>query len=279
MAEWNFVFRTIIDIEKANWDIPMKIIILLIIVCALFIAEPGATEITNCWGGVWLPFWEKGADSIPAGFDIDILAATCKEANITLKHTDYEVPWKRTIHSIKTGDLDITTAASITPEREVFAYFVGPYRHESVALYVRKGESARYSIKSIYDLLTIPEVAIGTEAGSTYGDEIDSVLSLMGSRVKRIVDKDFSARKMLKAGHTDMYLGYPTEEKLYVDSLIEQHPMPVVQLEGVYFMVSRKSCSQTTVDLLEKALLQITKNGVYDSIKTFYTEKYDLQDW
>lgn len=257
----------------------MRFLSLLFCLHIFATAQERTIEITHGWGGAWLPFWEMGADSVPSGFDIDILQATCKEANIALKHTPYIVPWKRIVHYIKTGTINIATAASKTQERESFAYFVGPYRHERIALYVRKGESSRYPIHSFGDLLTLPDIFIGTESGNTYGDEIDSVLNLLGDRVYAINDWDFSARKMLKAERTDMYLGYPIEEQLYVDSLIEQHPMPIVQLEGIYFMLSKSSCSPETVDSLQKAFTKISNNGVYDSIKTHYSEKYDLHEW
>jgi len=262
-----------------NRDITVKFIPLLFCLNLFAFAEENSIEITHCWGGVWLPFWEMGADSIPTGFDIDILNATCKEADIVLNHTPYVVPWKRTIYSIETGMFDITTAASKTQEREQFAYFIGPYRYESIALYVRKGESADYPIHSFRDLLTFPDISIGSEAGSIYNDEIDSILNLLGDRVQDINDMNFSNRGKLKAGRIDMYLGYPIDENLYTDSLIEQHPMPITQLEGVYFMVSKSSCSQATADSLENAFRRISMNGVYDSIKAHYSEKYEIHEW
>jgi ABC-type amino acid transport substrate-binding protein len=237
------------------------------------------TELTSPWGGEWLPFWEMGADSTPTGFDIDIMKAVVKEAGFTLNFTLVEMPWKRQLYSIENGVIDIIVSATRKKEREQYAYFLGPYRQETVALYARIGESGNYSIDKIEDLLKYSNIRIGANQGVVYGDRIDSVLFQLGTKVQRVADYKKKNRLKLKAKRVDFFLGYPLVEELVKDSAIEQHPMPPVIVDDIYMMVSKKSCSPEVFDALKVSFDTIKANGVYDSIVDFYSKKYGIEKW
>lgn len=114
----------------------------------------------HAWGGMWEPFWLKDDNGKLSGFDIEILEAVVTGAGFSIIHTEYAVPWARHWKYIEHGDMDLCTSASRTAEREKFAYFTAPYRHEYLGLFFRKGEADNYDIKEIEDLLKYKDMQI-----------------------------------------------------------------------------------------------------------------------
>lgn len=254
--------------------------ILLLLIFLIFQAYAGEKkELKHAWGGEWQPFWEMGADSIPTGFDLDLLHAVVTKAGYTLSHTPYEVPWKRHLFEVSEGKIDLATGASFNAERAEYAYFIGPIRYEYIALYVRKGESGNYPIEKIEDLLNIPKIRVGTEIGTIYGPRVDTVLAKLGSQVQRLPDFRDKNRLKLHSGRLDCIISYPAFEALIGDTLIEQHPMPVLNVGEIYLMLSKKSNSSAVYESLKTALAKIKENGTYDSLITHYSKKYNIKDW
>lgn len=233
----------------------------------------------NAWGGNWEPFWVMGADSTPSGFDIDVMEAVVKEAGFTIEHTPYVMPWKRHLFEIEEGKIDLASGASYNEERAAYAYFIGPIRYEYIALYVRKNESKKYPINTFEGLLTLPKIRVGAEIGSIYGTTVDTVLEKLGTRVQRLPDFRDKNRLKLHSGRLDCIISYPAFEALYGDTLIEQHPLPVQNVGGIYIMLSKKGNSSEVYEALKAGLETVKTNGVYDSIITNYSKKYHIKNW
>ena len=86
---------------------------------------------------LWYPYQYHNKQGQLVGLDIDSFNAIAKHAGV--KTHFIETPWKRHLHLVKHGRIDIAFGASYSEEREEYAYFTKPYRHEKVNLFVKKG--------------------------------------------------------------------------------------------------------------------------------------------
>ncbi|MGL1903256.1 MAG: transporter substrate-binding domain-containing protein [Fibrobacterales bacterium] len=236
--------------------------------------------LVNAWGENWEPFWIKNEKGY-FGIDLELLQEVVDLAGFELQYTKHSVPWKRHLHSLKTGTIDLATSASKTKEREVYAYFTIPYRHERVGLYFRNDDVNKYEIQKIEDLLNYPNLKVGIESGVYYGRRIDSLLNTIKHRVEAITDENDSNRKKLIYKRIDCYLGYPTSEIAYKDTsdIVELHTMPLITTGDIHIMLSKKNNTSEEFNALNNALKEIMTNGTYDRIVKKYSEKYGVAIW
>lgn len=258
--------------------------LLCFLLAILFVADTTMAQekkvLTHGWGGVWPPFWVKNNDSSLGGFDIEVLQLVVKGAGFSVSHTDCVVPWKRLLHSVETGFLDLATSVSKSPEREAYAYFIGPYRRETLGLYFRKGEAKNYKLEKIEDLLKYKNIRLGADSGSIYGKRVDSVLKKLGQSVKRLADDDRRNRDKLILGRIDCYLGYPVSEGLIHDKdKVELHPMPLIRTGDIYIILSRKNNDQKVADALNASFNKIKKDGSYEKLLEKYKRLYAVDLW
>lgn len=117
----------------------------------------------------WIPaFWQENGDW--RGMDIDFYKALEKESGLAFTYS--ELPWSRALRSIKYGSCDIMTQLSITPEREEYINFLGPYNHEEMVLVVHK-DDINLEINNLDQLIELAEERrqkIGVERDSWYGE-------------------------------------------------------------------------------------------------------------
>jgi polar amino acid transport system substrate-binding protein len=89
---------------------------------------------------------------------------------------DYrEVPWARSLIWIEEGKIHIGASAMKTPKREAYAYFSAPYQKETYVLFVRKGESSKYRLKSLEDIIG-SSFRLGVMRDSLYGSEFERLM-------------------------------------------------------------------------------------------------------
>ena len=105
------------------------------LILALFIPiQSWSFDLAVGWE-LWYPYQYRNKQQQLAGLDFDIFNAVVKEAGLNVTYT--ELPWKRHLHYIKTGQIDIAMGSSYTKEREQYAYFTEPYRQEIIKLFVK----------------------------------------------------------------------------------------------------------------------------------------------
>ncbi len=237
--------------------------------------------LVNGWGESWEPFI-MGAPDNSDGFDMEILEAVVTTAGCGLEHTEIELPWKRHLKLIETGQIDLATAVSWNKERAEYAYYTLPYRSEYLALYVRKGEPGKYPITKFEDLLKL-NFEIGTLLGVSYGNKTDTVLKKLGER-NQIVPVFSLNHKKLVAKRIDGYLSNLPDEPILLKEMgltdkIEQHPMPAINTGDIHIILSKKNNSPEVFEALNDALIRIKTNGTYSKIVKKYSDKYGVSDW
>ncbi|MCP4553261.1 MAG: amino acid ABC transporter substrate-binding protein, partial [Bacteroidetes bacterium] len=216
----------------------------------------------------------------PSGLDMEILAAVVSGTACTLKHTDKEIPWKRHLVLIERGKLDLVSGASFTEERAKYAYFIGPYRAEYLALFVKKGNTAKYKISKFSDIESM-DFKIGVDLGATYGPMVDAVLKKIGDRTKTIDNIELNRKKVL-AGRIDGYLSYLPDEPMELKKAgidIEMHPMSLINTGDIYIMLSKKANSKEVRDALQASFDKIKADGTLSAIFKKYSEKYGVAQW
>ncbi len=236
-------------------------------------------ELVNGWSEEWIPFL-SGTPTNASGLDMEILNAVVTGAGCTLKHTAKETPWKRHLAFIEKGKLDLASGASYTEERAKYAYFIGPYRAEYLALFVKKGEAAKYNISKFSDIESM-DFKIGIDLGATYGPMVDAVLKKIGDRAQPIHNSILNRKKVLK-GRLNGYLSYLPNEPMELKQSgidIEMHPMPLINTGDIYFMLSKEANSKEIRDALQASLDKLKADGTLNAIFKKYSEKYGVAKW
>jgi len=225
----------------------------------------------------WEPYQYRDSSGKLTGLDIELIEVIMKNAGCELKIL-LNVPWKRHLINVEQGLIDLAPDASKTEEREKYAYFSDPYRSEIVALYVKKGDSNKYSINSLSDLVG-KKFNIGILRGSYYGEEFNSLMKNAGfSKWVKSVNKTKQNFKMLEKNRIHGFLGFPPADDLLIknegfENKIERHPMPFISTGDVHLMFSRKSTSRKIVDEFDTSLKDLKKKGIFQNIIKKYLNR------
>lgn len=212
---------------------------------------------------LWYPYQYHNTEQQLVGLDFDIFNAIVKESQLNVNYT--ELPWKRHLHYIKTGEMDIAMGASYTEERAEYAFFTVPYRLELVKLYVRKGNIEKIDLPTL-SVLSSSDYMIGVEGGYYYGSEYQELIKTaeFQSHINEVIDLEENV-ELLLAGHLDGFLVDPVTMKAFVDKYklhgeFEQHPMTIYQ-DNIHIMLSKKTMEQTTVDKINLAIAKLESSG------------------
>ena len=123
--------------------------------------------------GAYPPFNEIARNGKPAGFDIDVAEALCRQMHVRCEFV--QRPWSTLQEAIlgRPGifgsQIDaIVSSVSITPSRERTATFTKPYYHVPAEFIARKG-----AIK-MADAATLRGKRIGVQAHTTHDDFVSS---------------------------------------------------------------------------------------------------------
>ncbi len=175
-----------------------------------------------------------------------------------------EAPGKRVLAELERGGpSSLTTSAFKRPERESYAYFSDVYRNESILLFVRKGETARYPFKTLSEL-SGSGFEIGVVRGPIYGDEYATLMK-DPNFIKQIQEVSSEEQNYLKlvCGRLDGVLGaystfYPIARKNKMLDKVE--PLMTVVTIPLRFMFSKSAVTPEFIDAFNREL-EIFKQG------------------
>lgn len=192
--------------------------------------------------------------------------------NIGVKIEFIEAPFTRTLIDLEHGKVDLCPRFSKTPERELYAYFLGPISkiNKVVSFIVPKGEEN--IIKNYDDLKKYP---IAVKRGTYYFEKFnndntieklyykdDENMSLMfiNKRFKVMAIRDFLSLKK--------YFDKMTFTN-YSIALFKHE-----EYEDVYYAMSKKSSHVDLKDKLDKTLNKMRLDG---EVKKIY-DKYGIKE-
>ena len=217
---------------------------------------------------LWYPYQYRNENQQLVGLDLDILNTLLKHTNLSVNYT--ELPWKRHLHYIKTGDMDIAMGSSYTKEREQYAYFSKPYRQETVKLFVRKGTAANISLQHLNDLPN-SNYMIGVEGGYYYGKEYQALITTTAfkSHIIEVLDLEKNI-KLLMEGHLDGILVDPFTMQAFIKKYkmqneFEQHSLHIYS-DTIHIMISKKAQVNNLLGKINNAITELTNSGKLNDI-------------
>ncbi|TMP30040.1 ABC transporter substrate-binding protein [Pseudoalteromonas rubra] len=207
------------------------------------------------------------------GLDVDFARALLEEAGCGYQFIN--VPWGRALKMLAEGKLDMVLSVTRTPEREQFAYFIGPQRMETIVFAMSR--SRPFTVNTLSDLFALP-VPVAIQKGAFYGRVFNELLLREQAKVEsqRFIYVADNQRKLslLKHGRIAGFL----EEKFNVLYQSQHNPdfaqitvgPLVVNREPVYYSVSKQSVSAKELQQLQAAFERLQHSGRLKQILAKY---------
>lgn len=218
----------------------------------------------------WPPYhyYEADSPSQMRGYAVEILSAVL--ARMGCKVTYLELPWKRVLHEMEHGEIDVAMEANINDERARYAYFSDPYNPGRTLLWVRQGK--QYDEQDLANWLA-KGYRLGITKDYFYGDEVMALLDRYPGQVSAVSDKQ-NYNKLLR-GRIDGFLGdmLATSSGLSQAGMSGQfssHPMVVYESPS-YFMLSRLTVSAHFLAQFNQTLADFKATGEYERVWRRYT--------
>lgn len=221
--------------------------------------------------------WHRGANDLETEkkFSIDL-----ELSERILKRTDCQfqfkaLPMPRLLKAIEHGEIDGTMGASLTPERQAYAWFSVPYRNEEIVMFMRKEDVANFWPVSHVELAT-SGLRIGMGMGAWYGPEYTAL---------RKADPAFDA-SILRSDKLDIVFGWLLQKR--VDIVVNELYTGLYQLnrknaladvdvhsflinsDPVHIMLSQKTITLDDVIVINKAIKNFRASNEYARILSQY---------
>jgi polar amino acid transport system substrate-binding protein len=213
--------------------------------------------------------------SILTGADIELIRAAAEQVGCTLRYREYG--WQRILEQLKSGGIDVATSATLSPERERYAYFSVPYRRAEMAIYVRRGESGRFDIPSLQSIAGT-DFRLGTIGSYEYGAPFSDLLRepAFAERLRPAADYKAALRRLID-GRVDGFLtddvGVMVAEAraLGIETEVERYPLSLPAQE-IRFMFSRVSVDTVIVAAFDESLERMKADGRAQAILDKFLE-------
>lgn len=225
--------------------------------------------------GDYVPYQYQDENGQLVGLDVDIVQAVMDEMGCEI---DIRlIPPKRAQRLLGTGGLDLMAAASITPQRQEFAYFSIPYRDERVVMFVHRKRYEELEGLTLIDAVD-KGYRIAAGVGGWYGVEYGNVkeraldagvLELNTSTAQRI---RMLLAKRLDVVVADLYVGYHHAIRMGEASEVMELPH-ILNRDPVHFMLSRKTHNAEQVQVFNKALSAVLQSKAYRGLLQKYIPK------
>ncbi|MFT6985689.1 MAG: polar amino acid transport system substrate-binding protein [Psychromonas sp.] len=199
-----------------------------------------------------------------SGIYIDILKAAALEAEIELEFIN--VPFKRALLQMRTGQADIMLGPNKTQERTRFMHYINevPFPRENKAFYASKPERCIDNYEELYGKTV--EVLIG----AVYFDRFDQ-----DNKIIRLKTRNYKAAMgKVVIGRSDLVI-MPERQG---DRLNKQEKFSLVKCDFKvagklsYITVSKQSKDKELLERLSKALLAIGKKHIPEYIAEQYID-------
>lgn len=204
------------------------------------------------------------------GFNIDIMRAIAIEEGIEIEIIP--MAWNQAVYALEAGKVDAIQGMSKTPTRANKFLFSIPTVKNSQAIFVLKDTNY---ISGIEDLT-------GVKVAFQKGDINEEILNDISEVILRPKDNQKDGMEALLNGEVEAFLGNRQTGLYYLQKMkkmdmvkIVGEPMKVVE----YGPVTTKD-KQEVVDIFNRGIKEIKKNGAYDKIyqKWFGEEYYGKKD-
>ncbi|PTU63709.1 hypothetical protein DB032_01600 [Chromobacterium sp. Panama] len=231
-------------------------------------------ELSVGWDS-WPPYHYLSARQQLDGYAVAVLNEAAHRTGCRLHYQ--QMPWPRTLLSLKNGLVDVAMEALKTPEREPFAHFVWAYSPTTVRLWSLRGRAAQWPTHRLEDLGKHGKLILGVTRGDSYGASLDAWLKLPPPSVAVDIGPtlDINIQK-LRARRLDLLLANSATLRAALQAEptgAEIVPLaPVWNIGGAYFIFSKSSVPQPVADAFRQALTGMRRDG---SIQTLYQRYFE----
>lgn len=196
----------------------------------------------------------------------DLLNEISKRSSLTFKIEFF--PWRRSIELVKKRQIDGIFPAVITKEREVFLNFSDSFLSESISFFTKKNSRINYN----GDIRALRKYKIGRVRGY----QVTSALEQEIKNGKIKIEETSSPKKLLlklSQNRPEIII----ENRLVILNLIKKNNLAgkIVELKptsNVYTHIGlSKDYKKDTIDMLNKSINEIKKDGTYAKIMKKYS--------
>lgn len=221
---------------------------------------------------IWEPYQFIDIGHQVNGLDVEIAEAAAGQLGCDIEFV--QATWVELLQDLQSGEVDFVMGASMTPEREAFAYFSQAYRDEQFVLFTRYEDQRQFRDLSLLEVLE-DGMRVGIVEGYYYGDDFqayyqqidndDQFVDAMMSEfnLARLLDHDIDG--FLE----DHVVGHSLLRRKGLDDYIV-HAAVELPANSVYIMFSRESTDSGLVESFNQVLDELKNNGEYDAILQRY---------
>lgn len=229
-------------------------------------------QLTMGWDP-WEPYHYMDPKGQHQGLDFELVRAIAREAGCSV---DYERDsWVNLLSRIRTGEIDLISGATLTPEREQYALFSEPYRTERFAMYVRTDDADRFAGETLEELLAAG-MRLGVTDAYLYGPTVQALQD-----DPRYVDQfvvaavgETSATRLLDGvidGFLeDVFVATSVLRRRGLEDLVEPHPVALESGGEVRLMFSRATVPGDVLQRFDAGLKSLRETGRYEAIEGQY---------
>lgn len=221
----------------------------------------------------WEPFTYKGNSGQLVGIDIELVSAALKRANCNIVYT--EAPWARILEKVKSGEMDITSGASKTEERETYAYFSDPYRQAQDVLVMTVSGAAQYRFESWEQLINSKNFWLNVTRDYSYGPvwEREKDNPLLKSHMEVSASDEIGLKKVI-AGRVngtlmDVLVARSVAQSMGLGDKIAFNSFPF-NSQNIHVMGTRKPERAFIIDLLNREFKTMEEEGLTAEIIARY---------
>lgn len=208
------------------------------------------------------PYQDVNDFGVPIGLDIDITRALFTAMRCDVEYVS--VGWPRALLMLEKGIVDVLAGASYSPERAEYAHFSKPYRHETVALFVREGQVSQFPLTSLADVET-QTFRLGVTGKALYGPDFAALMERPGFRAMVTEMQGQELPALVSLGRLDGYLLDVEIAAVYnrdrlatqpAPGALDRHPAITIDNGPVHLMLSRATITDDFMDRLNRAIEQ-----------------------
>ena len=213
----------------------------------------------------WPPYhyYEPDSPQQVRGYAVEVLTAVLTAMHCKVNYV--ELPWKRVLHEMEFGGIDMAMEANINDERARYAWFSDSYNPGRTLLWVSKG--SHYPEQDLASWLA-KGYSLGVTKEYFYGDEVMSLLGRYAKQVSAVSDKqnyEKLARRRIDGFLGDMLATPSALNKEGLSSQFVAHPMVVYESPS-FFMFSKRSISPQFLQQFNQRLAAFKETDAYDII-------------
>ena len=205
------------------------------------------------------------------GTDFVMLEELARRVGATLEYV--ECPWRRCLLMLETGEVDLISSLTRSPERERYLQFIEPpYRNGyDISFYTRGADLGRYE--------DLRGLTIGHIRGSAYFDRLDQDRSL----TKFAVTREDQLLEMLSRGRLDVVVGIGHNldyliQRRNLSKLIRRTALVIPTAAPTYIALSRKSAGLSLAPKLGQAILTMKRARRFEIIEREFRTRGAARD-